>query len=94
MKNWTFKPKTILTKHPALTFFIMLMSSLVFGLSSYNIFYLFKANIAYVADNGAMALLDGGLEELLLLTFYGIVSLAAYIVFKACEKWLAEKLLK
>jgi hypothetical protein len=88
------KPKHILTKHPALTFAIMLMSSFVFGLSSYDIFRLFKANVVYVADNGVMALLDGGLEELLLLTLYGIVSLASYIVFKACEKWLVEKLLK
>jgi hypothetical protein len=88
------KTKHLLTKHPLLTFAIMLMSSLVFGLSSYNIFYLVKANVTLVFDYGLMALLDGALKELFLLTFYGIISLAAYVVFKACEKWLVDKLLK
>lgn len=87
-------PLKILTKHPLLTFAIMFGTAVVFGLSSYNLFYLLKANITYIAENGFMGLVDGGLEQLASLTFYGIISLAAYIVFKACEKWLAERLLK
>ena len=83
-----------LTKHLLLTFIIMLCSALVFGLSSYNIFFLIHANVTLVVDYGVMALLDGALKELFLLTLYGVVSLAAYIIFKACEKWLVDQLLK
>ena len=83
-----------LNRHPLRTFFIMMMSALVFGLTSYNIFFLLKANITLVVDYGVMALFDGALKELIILVIYGIISLAAYIVLKACEKTLVERLLK
>lgn len=83
-----------LTRHPLLTFFIMMCSALVFGLTSYNIFFLLKANIALVVDYGVMALFDGAFKELIVLLLYGIVSLAAYVLLKACEKVLVDKLLK
>lgn len=86
--------KKILTKHPLQTFIIMMVSALVLGLGSFNIFYLLNANIQLVIDYGFMALMDGALKELLLLALYGIVSLVAYVVFKACEKWLVEYILK
>lgn len=86
--------KNLLTKHWLLTFTIMLCMALVFGLCSFNIFFLAKANIALVYDYGAMALLDGALTELAMLTFYGIISLACFIVFEACKKVLVDKLLK
>ena len=88
------KLKNLLTLHPALTFFIMLCAAAVMGLGSYNIFALLQVNVKLVLDYGVMALLDGALAEFGLLAFYGIVSLGAYIVFKACEKWLVERLLK
>ena len=53
-----------------------------------------QGEITLVLDYGVMALLDGALKELLMLALNGIISLAAYLVFKACEKWLVEKLLK
>jgi hypothetical protein len=87
-------PNHWLTKSPLQTFGIMMLASLVFGLCSYNLFFLLKANIALVVDYGMMALIDGAFGELLMLMLYGIVSLSAYIVFKACEKWLTERLLK
>ncbi|MBI1301892.1 MAG: hypothetical protein GC137_09590 [Alphaproteobacteria bacterium] len=83
-----------LTRHPLLTFFIMMCAALVFGLTSYNIFFLLKANIALVVDYGVMALFDGAFKELIVLLLYGIVSLAAYVLLKACEKVLVDKLLK
>ncbi|OYW14222.1 MAG: hypothetical protein B7X02_00510 [Rhodospirillales bacterium 12-54-5] len=87
-------PKHLLTKSPLQTFGIMMLAALVFGLCSYNLFFLLKANLALVIDYGFMALADGAFLELVMLVAYGVISLAAYIVFKACEKWLAEKLLK
>lgn len=83
-----------LTRHPLLTFFIMMWAALVFGLTSYNIFSLLKANITLVVNYGVMALFDGALKELFVLLIYGIFSLAAYVLVKACEKVLVDKLLK
>jgi hypothetical protein len=37
-----------------------------------------------------MALFDGALEELARLFVYGVISLAAYLLLKACEKILVE----
>ena len=83
-----------LARHPLLTFFIAMIAALVFGLSSYNIFFLLKANITLVVDYGMMALIDGAFRELIILLLYGIVSMAAYVLLKACEKVLVERLLK
>lgn len=72
----------------------MLGMALVFGLCSFNIFFLVKANVTLVLDYGMMALLDGAFAELLLLTFYGIISLASFLVFEACKKVLVDKIVK
>lgn len=80
----------LLTIHPAITFVVMFLSALAFGLSSYNIFYLIHANIGLVIEHGSMALNDGAFSELLILTGYGVVSLTTYIVFKACEKQMVD----
>lgn len=83
-----------LKDHAIRAFFIMLASALVFGLTSYNLFFLIKANVILVVDYGIMALLDGALEELGKLFLYGVISLIAYILLKACEKVLVDKLTK
>lgn len=82
-----------LTKHPLQTFFIMMCVALVFGLSSYNIFFLLKSNIALIVEYGVMALFDGAFKQLITLLFYGTISLASYIVLKACEKVLVDRLI-
>lgn len=83
----------LLPKKPYQVFLLMLLASLVFGLSSYNLFFLFKENLSLVLDYGFMALMDGALQELAMLLLYGIISSCAYIVFKACEKLLVEYLI-
>jgi hypothetical protein len=87
------KPRQLLTRHPALTFLWMLISGLILGLSSYNLFFLLKANLLLVIDHGWMQLMEGAAEELFMLSAYGVIGLLAYIVFKACEKVLVERLL-
>ena len=81
---------SFLKKRPLLTFAVMLLSAIVFGLGSYNIFALLKANLSLIADYGVMALLDGALSQLLSIVAYGVISLAAYVVFKVGEKILVE----
>jgi hypothetical protein len=41
-----------------------------------------------------MALMDGAFKQMVMLFVYGIISLFAYLVFKACEKILVEWLTK
>lgn len=70
----------------------MLPSTLIFGLSSYNLFFLLQANISFIIEHGMRAIMDGALIEIALLAFYGSISLVAYIIFKACEKRLVDLL--
>ncbi|MFZ4125106.1 MAG: hypothetical protein ACOYJ2_03420 [Rickettsiales bacterium] len=86
--------KRIITHHPFLTLIVMAIAALVAGTTSLNLFYLFKANIEFIREYGIMALRDGAFSQLLELMAYGVLTVAAYIVFKACEKVLVDRLLK
>lgn len=85
--------KRILTFHWLSTLLLMALFALVFGLSTLNLFVLLEANFALIARNGSMALLDGGLRQLGELAGYGMLALAAYLLLKACEKVLVERIL-
>ncbi len=83
----------LLNIHWLLTFMIMLCMALIFGLCSFNIFFLAKANITLVLDFGLTALADGAFIELLMLSLYGIISLACFLIFEACKDILIKKML-
>ncbi|MBV8124698.1 MAG: hypothetical protein JOY60_02885 [Burkholderiaceae bacterium] len=76
-----------------LTFVVLGLSFIGFGVGSLNLFYLFNANARYLGEYGLMAVFDGGLRQLLELLLTCYLSLASYVVFKACEHrlshWLA-----
>ena len=93
-ENETVVIKFLFYRHWALTLVFMALSAVCFGLTSLNLFHLFEANLNYIITNGRMALTDGGLEQLLELIGYGFLSLASYLVLKACEKVLVERILK
>ena len=77
-----------------LTFVVLGLSFFGFGVGSLNLFYLLRASTTLVLDNGWMALMDGGAQQLAELLLTGYLSMASYIVFKACEyrlaHWLAD----
>lgn len=73
-----------------LSFVVLGLSFFAFGVGSLNLFYLLRANTNLVLENGWMALADGGAEQLLELLLTGYLSMAAYLVFKACEYRLAH----
>jgi hypothetical protein len=75
-----------------LTFVLLGLAFFVFGSGSLNLFFLLKANAQLLAEHGVMAALDGGLQQLVELIITGYVSMAAYIVFKACEHALVHRL--
>lgn len=75
-----------------LTFFVMGASFFAFGVGTYNIWALFRANGEFIAAYGWQALMEGAGQQLaeLLLTSY--LSMAAYVVFKTCEHRLVHAL--
>jgi len=86
--------RRFLTIHWLLTVFIMGLAGLAFGILTYSLFDLLRANFALVAEHGWMALMDGAALQLLGLVIYGYLGILAYIVLKACEKVLVDKLLR
>jgi hypothetical protein len=56
-----------------------------FGLGTFNLFMLLKANAVLLTVHGWQAVRDGGLQQLVELLLTGYASMACYVVFKACE---------
>jgi hypothetical protein len=76
-----------------LTFIVMGLAFLAFGAGTFNLFVLLKANSELVLEHGLQALGDGAAQQLVELLVTAYLSMAAYVVFKACEyqlvHWLA-----
>ena len=77
-----------------LTFIVMGLAFLGFGAGTYNLFFLLKANTELVVEHGWMALGDGAAQQMVELLVTAYLSMAAYVLFKACEHrlvhWLAN----
>ena len=77
-----------------LTFIVMGLAFLAFGAGTFNLFVLLKANAELVLDYGWMALMDGAAQQFVELLVTAYLSMAAYLLFKACEHrlvhWLTE----
>jgi uncharacterized membrane protein HdeD (DUF308 family) len=89
LKRWFHR--TVLSRR-WLTFLVMGFAFFAFGAGTYNIFMLFKANAALIAAYGWRALMDGAARQFAELVITGYLSMAAYIVFKACEYRLTHDL--
>jgi hypothetical protein len=66
------------------TFLLMGAFGGLFAATSYNLLMLFSANFDFIAAYGVMALMAGGLRQLIELVIFGYLSLAFYILFKGC----------
>lgn len=84
--------RRILTFHWLTTLLLMALFGLVFGLTTLNLFVLVQANFSLIARHGVMALLDGGLLQLAELTGYGLAAIVCYVLIKACEHGLVERI--
>lgn len=82
----------ILWKRRWLTFLLMGLFFLLFGVLTVNIFVLLKANIDLYVNYGTMVIADGALLQLAELIGYGYLSLLFYVLFKACEHILVTEL--
>jgi hypothetical protein len=85
LKHWLYR-------HYVCTFILAGLSFLMFGVFSLNLIYLLKSNIELFLDYGTMAIEDGALLQLLGLLGYGYMSLAFYLLFKACEHILVMRM--
>ncbi len=65
----------------------------VFGLGTLNLFFTLQANLALIAEHGAMALMEGAATQLGSLLATLALSMLGYLVFKACEQELVKRLL-
>jgi hypothetical protein len=75
-----------------LTFALMCLSFLLFGAGTLNLLNLFRLNFNLIADAGLMALADGAAQQLAELVLTLVLSMSAYLVFKACEHRLVHGL--
>ena len=82
----------VLWKRSWLTFFLMGVSFLLFGVMTVNIFVLLKANIDLYLAYGRMVIADGALRQLTELIGFGYLSMIFYVLFKACEHVLVSHL--
>ena len=82
----------VLWRRAWLTFVVLLASFLVFGAGTYNLFLLLKVNVELIAEHGMQALADGAAQQFVELMFTAVLSMAAYVLFKACEHRLVQRL--
>ena len=80
---------------PWLALVVMAFSFLAFGVGTLNLIFQLQANLALLAEHGWLAVMEGGLLQLVLLLLNGILAMLAWLMFKACEvslvQWLAHK---
>ena len=75
-----------------LTFLLMGVSFVLFGLASLNLIQLLMANFDFLARHGLVAVREGALLQLLELVASGYGAAVCYLVFKLCEKVLVDRL--
>ena len=84
--------KRVVLSRRWLTFVVMCLSFATFGVSTVNLFSVFRANVDLIVSFGVMALADGAAQQLVELLLMLMLSMVAYIVFKACEYRLVHQL--
>ena len=77
-----------------LTYVVLGLSFLLSGVGTIKLFYALDANLKLIFEHGWQALMDGGAAQFFELVLTAYASLAAYVVFKACEyrlsHWVVE----
>lgn len=81
-----------LHNRPWATFVLTGAFFILFGVTSYNLFVIFRANLNLFLEYGWMVVKEGALTQLLQLLFYAYLSVAFYALFKACEHALVAHL--
>ena len=78
--------------HWVVTFLLMGMAFVMFGVLSLNLVQVFVANIRFLTEHGFEAVKDGGVGQLIELVASSYGAIAFYVMFKTCEHALVERL--
>ena len=81
-----------LDRHQRLTFVLMGLFFLAFGVTSVNLFVLLKMNLDLFLEYGLMVIEDGALRQLIDLLGSAYLSILFYLLFKVCERILVDRL--
>ena len=90
--KWKTGEGAFAEKLAGLTFLVMGFAFFVFGVGTFNIFMVLTSNLEFIAGYGWQALMDGAARQFVELVVTGYLSMAAYVLFKACELRLAHEL--
>jgi hypothetical protein len=77
-----------------LTFLVMGIAAGGLALCSFNLLFLFQANVRLLWTYGAMAAFDGGVLQLVELAAWGYLALACYVVVEGCLDGLLQRIRK
>jgi hypothetical protein len=75
-----------------LTFILMGVSFVLFGMLTLNLLHTLGANLEFLGMHGVDAVREGGLTQLFELIVSGYLAAVFYVFFKLCEKVLVERL--
>jgi hypothetical protein len=81
-----------LFRRPLVTFVLLGVFFLLFGLTSLNLFFLLKANLNLFLEYGWMVIDDGALEQLMELLGSAYLSIVFWLLFRLCERILIERM--
>ncbi|MEP7182524.1 MAG: hypothetical protein ABI886_10075 [Betaproteobacteria bacterium] len=81
-----------LDRHQRLTFVLMGLFFLAFGVTSVNLFVLLQLNLDLFLQYGLMVIEDGALRQLVDLLGSTYLSIVFYLLFKVCERILVDRL--
>ncbi|MFZ6843644.1 hypothetical protein [Undibacterium sp. RuTC16W] len=81
-----------LNRHILLTFMLMTISFLLFGILTLDLVRVLTLNASYIVSNGWSGLMDGGLQQFLELCGSALGAMAFYVLFKLCEHVMTDRL--
>lgn len=79
-------------RHPRLTFALMGVWFLMFGVTSVNLFVQLKADIDLLLEYGMVVMEDGALQQIEEILAWTYLSMIFYLLFKLFERILVERL--
>lgn len=82
-----------LFRRPWLTFLLMGVFFLLFGVSSVDLFVQLQANIGLFLEYGTMVIADGALQQLAELLGLAGLSTVFFVLFAVCERVLVKRLM-
>ena len=87
-----FKP--IFASRSIYLLILMMIAAAVFGMMTLDLFRKLDTNIMRITADSMMQFEKKAVHELLVLLVQGFIAICSYVVIKACEKELVERMQK